>query len=46
MLFTTRQMSRVRDLGDYTPPLSLKNKLVDRVDRLRLLGTLLSEDLK
>lgn len=40
MLVTTRQMSRVHDLGDYTPPLSLKNKLVDRVDRFRLLGTL------
>ena len=30
MLITTRQMSEVHDLGDYTPPLSLKNKLVDR----------------
>ena len=30
MLVTTRQMSEVHDLGDYTPPLSLKNKLVDR----------------
>ena len=39
-------MSRVHDLGDYTPPLSLKNKLVDKVDRFRLLGTLLSEDFK
>ena len=39
-------MSRVHDLGDYTPPLSLKNKIVDRVDRFRLLGTLLSQDLK
>jgi len=46
MLITTRQMSRVHDLGDYTPPLSLKNKLVDKVDRFRLLGTLLSQDLK
>ena len=46
MLVTTRQMSRVHDLGDYTPPLSLKNKIVDRVDRFRLLGTLLSQDLK
>ena len=46
MLITTRQMSRVHDLGDYTPPLSLKNKLVDRVDRFKLLGTFLSEDLK
>ncbi|XP_015756855.1 PREDICTED: uncharacterized protein LOC107336298 [Acropora digitifera] len=46
MFLTTRQMSRVHDLGDYTPPLSLKNKLVDRVDRFRLLGTFLSEDLK
>ena len=46
MLITTRQMSRVYDLGDYTPPLFLKNKIVDRVDRFRLLGTLLSEDLK
>ena len=39
-------MSRVHDLGDYTPPLSLKNKIVDRVDRFRLLGTLLGQDLK
>jgi len=46
MLVTIRQMSRVHDLGDYTPPLSLKNKLVNSVDRFRLLGTLLSEDLK
>ena len=46
MLVTTRQMSRMHDLGDYTPPLSLKNKIVDRVDRFRLLGTLLSQDLK
>ena len=46
MLVTTRQMSRVHDLNDYTPPLSLKNKTVDRVDRFKLLGTLLSEDLK
>lgn len=45
MFLTTRQMSRVHDVGDYTPPLSLKNKLVDRVDRFRLLGTFLSEDL-
>lgn len=33
MLVTTRQMSRVHDLGDYTPPLSLKDKTVHRVDR-------------
>ena len=46
MLVTTRQMSRVHDLRDYTPLLSLKNKLVDRVDSFRLLGTLLSDDLK
>ena len=46
MLVTTRQMSKVHDLGDYTPPLSLKNKIVDRVDRFRLLWTLLSQDLK
>ena len=46
MLVTTRQMSRAHDLNDYTPPLSLKNKTVDRVDRFKLLGTLLSEDLK
>ena len=38
MFLTTRQMSRVHDLGDYTPPLSFKNKIVDRVDRFRLLG--------
>lgn len=46
MLVTTRQMSRVHDLGDYTPPLSLKHKTVDKVNRFKLLGTLLSEDLK
>ena len=45
-IVTTRQMSRVHDLGDYTPHLSLKNKIVDRVDRFRLLGTLLSQDIK
>jgi len=46
MLVTTRQMSRAHDLNDYTPPLSLKNKTVDRIGRFKLLGTLLSEDLK
>ena len=45
MLVTSRQMSRAHDLNDYTPPLSLKNKTVIRVDRFKLLGTLLSEDL-
>ncbi|XP_068734848.1 uncharacterized protein [Montipora capricornis] len=39
-------MSRVHDLGDYTPPLSVKIKIVDTVDRYKLLGNLLSEDLK
>ena len=43
MLVTTRQMSRVHNLGYYTPPLSLKIKTVDRVERFRLLWTLLSE---
>ena len=46
MLVTTRSMSRVHDLGDYTPSLSLKNKTIDRVDRFKFLGTLLIEDLK
>ena len=36
-------MSRVHNLGYYTPPLSLKIKTVDRVERFRLLWTLLSE---
>ena len=39
-------MSRAHDLDDSTPPLSLKNKTVDKVERFKLLGTLLREDLK
>ena len=39
-------MSRVHDLDDYTPPLTLKQKTVDRVDKFKLLGTVLSNDLK
>ena len=46
MLVTTRQMSRVHNLGDYASSLSLQKKKVDRVDNFRLLRTLLREDFK
>jgi len=46
MIITTKQMSKVHNLDGYTPPLTLKDKTVDRVEKFKLLGTWLSEDLK
>ena len=34
------------DVDGYTPPLTLKDKTVDRVEKFKLLGTWLSEDIK
>ena len=33
------------DVDGYTPPLTLKDKTVDRVEKFKLLGTWLSEDI-
>ena len=46
MLVTTPQMSRVHELGTLTPTLKLKDQILDRVDKFKLLGTRLGEDLK
>ena len=46
MLVTTPQMSRVHELGTLTPTLKLKDQILDRVDKFKLLGTWLAEDLK
>ena len=39
-------MSKVHSLDGCTPPLTLKDRTVDRVQHFKLLGTWLSEDLK
>ena len=36
MVISTKQMSKVRDLDEYTPPLTLIDKTVDRVKKLKL----------
>ncbi|CAB3982878.1 Hypothetical predicted protein [Paramuricea clavata] len=46
MLISTRQMSRTHNLGDITPPLTIKNISLERVEHFKLLVTWLSEDLK
>ena len=46
MLVTTPQMSRVHELGTLTLTLKLKDQILDRVDKFKLLGTWLAEDLK
>ena len=46
MVITTKQMFKVHNLDGYTPPLTLKDKTVDRVQKFNLLGTWFSEDLK
>ena len=46
MVISTKQMSKVRNLDEYTPPLTLKDKTVDRVKKLKLWGTWLSENLE
>ena len=46
MVISTKQMSKVRNLDEYTPPLTVKDKTVDRVKKFKLLGTWLSENLK
>ena len=40
MIITTSQMSKVHNLSTYTPPITLKNKTVERVDNFKLLGRL------
>ena len=39
-------MSRTHNLGDITPPLTINNQSLERVENFKLLGTWLSEDLK
>ena len=39
MVISTKQMSKVHNLDGNTPPLTLKDKTVDRVKKLKLLGT-------
>ena len=46
MVITTKQMFKVHNLDGYTPPLTLKDKTVDRVQKFNLLETWFSEDLK
>ena len=46
MVISTKQMSKMRNPDGYTPPLTLKDKTVDRVKKFKLLGTWLSENLK
>ena len=44
MVNPTEQMSKVNNLDGSTPPLTLKDKTVDRVMKFKLLGTWLSEN--
>ena len=44
MVDPTEQMSKVHNLDGSTPPLTLKDKTVDRVMKFKLLGTWLSEN--
>ena len=46
MLVTTQQMSRTHGLGEITPPLTVKDKTLERVRTFKLLGTWLNEHLK
>ena len=46
VVITNKHMSKMHNFDGYTPPLTLKNKAVDRVEKFKLLGTWLSEDLK
>ena len=39
MVITTKQKSKVRNLDGYTPPLTLKDKTVGRVEKFKLLRT-------
>ena len=39
MVISTKQMSKVHNLDGSTPPLTLKDKTVGRVKKLKLLGT-------
>ena len=39
MVIATKQMSKVYNLDGYTPPLTLKDKTVDGVEKFKLLGT-------
>ena len=46
MDITPKQMSKVHNLPRYTPPLTFKDKTVDRLEKIKLLGTWLSGDLE
>ena len=46
MVIATKHMSKVHNRDGYTPSLTLKDKTVHRVEKFKLLGTWLSEDLK
>ena len=46
MDITPKQMSKVHNLPRYTPPITFKDKTVDRLEKIKLLGTWLSEDLE
>ena len=46
MVISTKQISKMRNPDGYTPPLTLKDKTVDRVKKFKLLGTWLSENFK
>ena len=46
MVITTKQMFKMHNFGGYTPPLTLKDKTVDRGEKLKLLATWFKEDLK
>ena len=39
MVITTKLLSKVHNLDGYTPPLTLKDKTVDRVEKFKLLRT-------
>ena len=46
IVMTNKNMSKMHKFDGYTPPPTLKDKTVDRVEKFKLLGTCLSEDLK
>ena len=41
IVMTNKNMSKMHKFDGYTPPLSLKDKTVDRVQKFKLLGTFL-----
>ena len=46
MVITTKKMSKVHNVDGYTPPHTVKDKIVHRLEKVKLLGTWLSEDLE